>query len=51
MTVDTVKELIVTALLVLSIWRIMRLEVNLAKIQMELEHQIDLLRVYKEDKK
>lgn len=51
MSTAEIKDAIVLAILAFTMWRVVRLELNFAKSITELEHQIDLLRVYKEDKK
>lgn len=51
MTAETIKDAIFLSVMAFAMWRVMRLELNLSKMQMDLEHQIYLLRVYKEDKK
>ena len=51
MTTAEIKDALVLAVLAFTLWRVVRLEMTFAKSITELEHQIDLLRVYKEDKR
>lgn len=51
MTTAEIKDAIVLAVLAFTLWRVMRLELTVTKLHADLEHQIDLLKVYKEDKK
>ena len=51
MNTAEIKDALFMAVLFFTLWRVVRLEMNFAKSITELEHQIDLLRVYKEDKK
>ena len=51
MNTAEIKDAIVLAVLAFTLWRVMRLELTVTKLHADLEHQIDLLRVYKEDKK
>ena len=51
MTSAEIKDAIVLAIMAFTLWRVMRLELIVTKTVADLEHQIDLLRVYKEDKK
>ena len=51
MTTAEIKDALVLAVLAFTLWRVMRLELTVTKLHADLEHQIDLLRVYKEDKR
>lgn len=51
MTTAEIKDALVLAVLAFTLWRVMRLELIVTKLHADLEHQIDLLRVYKEDKR
>ena len=51
MNAAEVKEVLLMAVLFFTLWRVVRLELTVTKLHADLDHQIDLLRVYKEDKK
>ena len=51
MTTAEIKDALVLAVLAFTLWRVVRLEMIVTNLHADLEHQIDLLRVYKEDKK
>ena len=51
MNTAEIKDAIILAILAFTLWRVVRLELTVTKLHDDLEHQIDLLKVYKEDKK
>lgn len=51
MNTAEIKDALILAILAFTLWRVVRLELNVTKLHADLEHQIDLLRVYKEDKR
>jgi len=50
MTADFLKDALFLGILFFCVWRTLRVDLKIMKMQEDLEHQIDLLRVYKADK-